>query len=269
MLLTNVDTAVRARQLALGVDQMPGGKAPALLRGLAFGMAEAEAARVAPVGQWTKQSAGVRSRIRVDTKLGVHMVEFEFPSEASAHRATSSWGKPSEGQSGFQWASWTHPEAGVRGIWMKGDGPTRTRLELMPFRSLENLLASGGELAFEGRHLLDVDLEKLAGLPRSREDIQMLPTEFSSGYIPLRVAKGRYTLGIDATYHRPVSDAVRALLSRHWGAPVSAGSSNPVRETGEPACDVYPARNDVAAVACLERTQWLITIARTPRIIAE
>jgi hypothetical protein len=196
-------------------------------------------------------------RARVES-WGVDMIELVYPSEAAVAKAVAPWGKPRDGDSGFRWSVWTNASAGIRAIQMQGETRARDRVELLPFRPLAELLASGGELAFEGKHLLDVDRSLLAALPKAGDSYQMLPTELSSGHIPLQVDAKGYTLGVDWTYDHAVREEVKRLLVAHWGE-ASDESDEPLSRKS---CMRFAPKGGVRARACTLYTQWQITIAR-------
>jgi len=222
-------------------------------------MSAEEAAKAIEPAKWISMGAA-KARVRVSEERGVNMIELVYADEAAAARAVAPWGKPFDGDSRFRWSVWTNGTAGIRAVLMPGeDGHKRTRVELLAFRPLAELLADGGELAFEGVHLLDVDPSRLKSLPRSRDDIQMLPVELSSGSIPLRLEATGYTVGIDATYHHPLEGEVRKMLVAHWGA----AQEEPREPPSPKSCIRFAPRAGVRARACLLQTQWQITISRS------
>jgi hypothetical protein len=271
-LVTISEPSLRARVLSTDTV-FPSKPAPSLsgpLRGLAFGMTGDEARAAAPgfsaafreqkkpETKWLPLGGG-RSRVRIED-FGVDMIEVEFPSEAIATSTLeAAWGKPRDGDSAFQWKVWTNVEHSTRATLMRGDGPELTRLELLPYRPLSELVADGGELSWNGKHLLDCTVAELALAMRGKagDDLQMLPTELSSGHLPLRVfdregSVSRYILGIDFTYDRPVRETIRAALEKHFGT-----------GTKDKDCiDFQPTKSGVRARACVVATQWQITIER-------
>lgn len=276
------DAAVRARVLSAAVgDAFPWRPAPSLsgpLRGLAFGMTAAEARAAAPAfagafrvytdrdvsDAWLPLGAG-KARVRIH-RHGVDMIEIEYPTAAVARATlTAAWGEPHAGEGAFEWKVWTNREHAIRAVLMKADDTLR-RVELLPYRPLAELLADGGELSHGGKHLLDCTEADLAPLAahRSREDLQLLPTELSSGHIPLRLhvtagAIDRYTLGVDYTYAREAAAAIEAALTAHFGL----GAPEPAEPPSKARCWTYPpTAGGVHARACDVHSQWQITVAR-------
>jgi hypothetical protein len=276
------DPRVRARvSSATAGDTFPSRPAPSLsgpLRGLAFGMSAAEARAAAPGfaaafrvyaeadtrDTWLPLGSG-KGRVRIH-RHGLDMIEIEYPTAAVARSTlTAAWGEPHAGESAFEWKVWTNREHSIRAVLMKADNDLR-RVELLPYRPLAELLADGGELSFAGKHLLDCTEAELAPLlgHKSGPDAQLLPTELSSGHIPLRVrtaagAVDQYTLGVDYTYARETAATIEAALAKHFGRPTP--------EAAEPgskkACRTYaPSPRGVHARACDLYSQWQITVAR-------
>lgn len=280
--MTLRDPALRARVLSAetGAD-FPWKPAPSLsgpLRGLAFGMSADEARKAAPAFapafedyavsaaspvKWLPLGNGT-ARVRI-YKRGLDMIEVRFPDAAAATKALeAAWGPAKVGVSGFSWHGWFNREHGIRAVLMKGDGDALDRLELLPYRPLDELMADGGELSWNGKHLLDCTLDELAEAlaVKSGEDVQMLPIELSSGHIPLRVAAKdgrvvRYTIGIDYTYDAPISATVQAALQKHFGV----GTKEPPAPYSKKECTRFPATvANVAARACVYYKQWQITL---------
>ncbi|MGZ3453770.1 MAG: hypothetical protein ACXVEF_29465 [Polyangiales bacterium] len=267
------DPSLRARVLsAASGDAFPWKPAPSLsggLRGLAFGMTGDEARAAAPgfaaafkegktSAKWLPLGPA-KARVRIED-FGVDMIELDYPSEAIARSTLeAAWGKPRDGDSAFNWKVWTNAEHSIRATLMRGDGQQLTRLELLPYRPLAELIADGGELAWNGKHVLDCTAAELAPAMKGKvgDDLQLLPTELSSGHLPMRVVEdkgaiARYTLGIDFTYDRPVRETIRAALEKHFGA-----------GTKDKDCmDFPPTKAGVRARACVVYSQWQITIER-------
>jgi len=219
-----------------------------------------------PEAKWLPVGAA-KGQIRV-LKWGVDMIELVYPSEATAKKTLeTAWGKPTLGDSAFRWHLWTNPTAGIRATLMPGNENKLTRLELLPYRPLAELASDGFELAFKGAHLLDAKPEALTSIARSREDtdFQLLPTELSSGHIPMHVtirdaAIVNYTIGVDFTYDKPVRETVENAVIAHFGK----GTKIPAPLFSSKVCTAFPpTTSGVHARACVILTQWQITIARS------
>jgi hypothetical protein len=270
---------IRARVLAAKTGpKFPMAPAPSLsgiFSGLAFGMTSAEAKAAAPaitegIRDYTASptndkwiSAGpAPARVRID-KYGVDMIELEFASEVTAlSTLEAAWGKPRVGDSGFRWHVWLNPTHSIRAVVLEGEKQKLTRLELLPYRPLAELLADGGELALAGKHLLDATTKDLALLPGDGENYHLLPGELTSGHLPLKITVKddrvvSYILGVDWTYDHPVEQQVRSALEKHFGP----ATPEPADPWSKKTCVTFPQKT-VRTRACTLYKQWQIEIQR-------